>query len=150
MPIDPATITRLKKLLGKVEAAPTMMGRVEADHELMCELRPVLPALLEAATQGMRDTARIDWLESLDAPVLSQYGQLSTWQISNAGKLTKGTFLRDAIDSARDAARTGKAHEWDASAGPNCHQFCKRCFSTRTPENEARECRAGKGEHAEK
>ncbi len=45
------------------------------------------------------DTDRIDWLETLIAPSISQYE--SSWQIHNCGHRTVAVFLRQCIDAAR-------------------------------------------------
>ena len=54
-----------------------------------------------AIAEGKRDTERLDWLEGLEAPLISQFGDPHPqWQIWNAGKRHAAAFLRAAIDAA--------------------------------------------------
>ena len=65
-------------------------------------------ALLDECESLRKDKARLDWLESLKAPSISQFGN-GWWQLFEKGVQYKAASLREAIDEAIAAAiRSGK------------------------------------------
>ena len=73
--------------------------RVSAGCETGIKLGLLIAMKRQEQPQPHPDTARLDWLETLDAPSISQYGQ-GMWQMWRHGKHYTSPFLRMLIDHA--------------------------------------------------
>lgn len=74
--------------------------------ERIAELRihfkawPDILQLLDALKAAQRDSEILDWLESLRAPLISQFGDGQWWQIYIGDARYTGAFLRAAARAA--------------------------------------------------
>jgi FtsZ-binding cell division protein ZapB len=77
----------------------SLFTNLTKDHSVTKEQRDTLK---RENAELAADKERLDWLERLEAPSISQFGARN-WQIYVNGRRFMGVFLRMAIDSAREA-----------------------------------------------